>query len=314
MAGVFLVLATMPPKDLSIGSFMSFVASYGIFMGSAMQLSRSLVAILNTAPSWQRAAPLLTSVPENNIAKRNPGTLSGALEITNAAFRYGPELPFVLTGFSLKVRAGEFVALVGVSGSGKSTIMQLLLGNQRPLMGSIQYDDVDLTHLDLELVRRQIGVVLQNGKLLPGSIFENIMGAHHGTIEDAWEAARQAGLEAEIKSLPMGMHTILTEATAAFSGGQVQRIMLARALAGRPRILLLDEATSALDNVTQAAVTVSLSRLAVTRVVIAHRLVTVKQADRICVIDGGRIVQTGTYDELAVGKGLFAELAQRQLL
>jgi ABC-type bacteriocin/lantibiotic exporter with double-glycine peptidase domain len=178
----------------------------------------------------------------------------------------------------------------------------------------VQFDDVDLSHLDMDLVRRQIGVVLQNGRLLPGSIFENIMGAHHGSLEDAWDAARQAGLDGEIKALPMGMHTILTEATAAFSGGQVQRIMLARALVGRPRVLLLDEATSALDNTTQAIVTASLAKLAITRVVIAHRLVTVKQADRICVIDGGRVAQSGSYAELMAGKGLFTELARRQLL
>jgi ABC-type bacteriocin/lantibiotic exporter with double-glycine peptidase domain len=230
------------------------------------------------------------------------------------AFRYSADTPMVLQGLSLKVAAGEFVALVGASGSGKSTTVRLLLGNVPPLAGAIQYDSMDLAHLDIPLVRRQIGVVLQNGKLMPGSIFENIMGAHHGTLDDAWEAARQAGIEPEIKALPMGMHTILTEATAAFSGGQIQRFMIARALVGKPRILILDEATSALDNVTQSIVTNALSRLAVTRIVVAHRLSTVKSADRICVFDGGRIVQSGTYDQLVAAKGPFAELARRQLV
>ncbi len=192
--------------------------------------------------------------------------------------------------------------------------MRMLLGSEMPHAGTVQYDSVDLRHLDADLVRRQIGVVLQNGKLVPGSIYENIMGPHHGTLEDAWAAARQAGLEADIKALPMGMHTVLTDATAAFSGGQVQRMMIARALLGKPRILVLDEATSALDNVTQSIVTESLARLAITRIVIAHRLTTVQRADRIYVIDQGRVVQSGKFDELVKAEGPFAELAKRQLL
>jgi ABC-type bacteriocin/lantibiotic exporter with double-glycine peptidase domain len=293
---------------------MSFISSYGVFIACSIQIARGISAVVNSKPSWERAAPLLRNIPAGGAAKRDPGPLTGAIEMTNVAFRYSAETPMVLQGLSLKVAAGEFVALVGASGSGKSTTVRLLLGNIAPLAGAIQYDSMDLAHLDIPLVRRQIGVVLQNGKLMPGSIFENIMGAHHGTLDDAWEAARQAGIEAEIKALPMGMHTILTEATAAFSGGQIQRFMIARALVGKPRILILDEATSALDNVTQAIVTNALSRLAVTRIVVAHRLSTVKSADRICVFDGGRIVQSGTYDQLIAAKGPFAELARRQLV
>jgi ABC-type bacteriocin/lantibiotic exporter with double-glycine peptidase domain len=284
-----------------------------VFIACSIQIARGIAAVVNSKPAWERAAPLLRNVPEGGAAKRDPGTLTGAIEMTNVAFRYAAETPMVLQGLSLKVAAGEFVALVGASGSGKSTTVRLMLGNVAPLAGAIQYDSMDLAHLDIPLVRRQIGVVLQNGKLMPGSIFENIMGAHHGTLDDAWEAARQAGIEPEIKALPMGMHTILTEATAAFSGGQIQRFMIARALVGKPRILILDEATSALDNVTQSIVTNALSRLAVTRIVVAHRLSTVKSADRICVFDGGRIVQSGTYDQLVAAKGPFAELARRQL-
>lgn len=314
MAGVFLMLSALPAKEFSTGSFISFVSAYGIFMASSVQLARGLGTVMNTKPSWERASPLLRNIPEGGVAKRDPGILSGAVEMTNVVFRYNQDTPFVLSGLSLKIAAGEFVALVGASGSGKSTTTRLLLGDQAPLAGTIQYDSMDLKHLDLELVRRQIGVVLQNGKLMPGSIYENIMGAHHGTLDDAWEAARQAGLEPDIKALPMGMHTILTEATAAFSGGQIQRMMIARALVGKPRLLILDEATSALDNITQAVVAAALSRLAVTRVVIAHRLSTVRNADRICVLDGGRIVQAGAYNELIAANGPFAELARRQLI
>lgn len=219
-----------------------------------------------------------------------------------------------VSDLSFEVTPGVVTGFLGPNGSGKSTTMRMLLGSDMPHAGTVQYDSVDLRHLDADLVRRQIGVVLQNGKLVPGSIYENIMGPHHGTLDDAWTAARQAGLEADIKALPMGMHTILTEATAAFSGGQVQRMMIARALLGKPRILVLDEATSALDNVTQAIVTESLARLAITRIVIAHRLTTVQRADRIYVIDKGRVVQSGKFDELMAAEGPFAELAKRQLL
>jgi ABC-type bacteriocin/lantibiotic exporter with double-glycine peptidase domain len=219
-----------------------------------------------------------------------------------------------LSGVALKAEPGEFVAIVGASGSGKSTMMRLLLGLDQPMQGTIQYDGQDLRHLDSELLRRQIGVVLQNGKLFPGTLFENIMGSSQGTIDDAWEAARQAGIEDDIRGLPMGMHTVVTEATAAFSGGQVQRLIIARALVGKPRILLFDEATSSLDNLTQSVVTTSVSRLAVTRIVIAHRLTTVRQADRIYVFDKGRIAQTGTYDELIKTSGPFADFARRQMI
>ncbi|WP_407048085.1 NHLP bacteriocin export ABC transporter permease/ATPase subunit [Methyloraptor flagellatus] len=313
MAAVFVVLGTLPVREFSTGSFMSFITAYGIFVGSSIQLARGVAALVGAKPAWDRAAPLLKNVPEGGATKRDPGVLSGAVELTNVAFRYSSETPMVFSGLSFKANAGEFVAVVGASGAGKSTFVRLMLGNLAPLAGTIQYDSMDLQHLDVQLVRRQIGVVLQNGKLMPGSIYENIMGSHVGTLDDAWEAARAAGIEAEIRALPMTMHTILTDAAAAFSGGQLQRMLLARALVGRPRLLILDEATSALDNVTQAAVTEALSRLSVTRIVIAHRLTTVRNADRICVIDGGRIVQTGTYDELIKAKGVFAELAGRQL-
>ena len=314
LAGVFLVLSFMPSKDLSTGSFVSFISAYAAFMAASGQLARGMNGVMNLRPSWERAAPLFKAVPEGGEAKRDPGVLSGAVELTNITFRYNPDTPYVLSGLSIAAAPGEFVAIVGASGSGKSTAMRMLLGFDLPHAGTVQFDGVDLRHLDIDRVRRQIGVVLQNGKLVPGSIYENIMGPHRGTIEDAWVAARQAGLEADIKALPMGMHTVLTEATAAFSGGQVQRMMIARALLGKPRILVLDEATSALDNVTQSIVTESLARLAITRIIIAHRFTTVQRADRIYVIDGGRVVQSGKFEELMAANGPFAELAKRQLM
>lgn len=314
LAGIFMLLALFPGEGFTTGAFMAFILAYGMFAASAMQIVRATGQLVSLDVTWGRAAPLLKATPERSAQRRDPGRLSGKVDVTNVSFRYSQEAPPALQGVSLQVAAGEFVAIVGASGSGKSTMMRLLLGLDQANQGTIQYDGQDLRHLDTELVRRQIGVVMQNGKLFPGTLFENIMGSFNGTIDDAWEAAKQAGIEPDIRALPMGMHTVITEASAAFSGGQVQRMIIARALVGKPRLLIFDEATSSLDNVTQAVVTQSLSRLAVSRIVIAHRLTTVRQADRIYVFDKGHVVQAGTYDELVKAEGPFAEFARKQLL
>jgi ATP-binding cassette subfamily C protein len=214
---------------------------------------------------------------------------------------------------SLQCRPGEFVALVGPSGSGKSTLLRLLLGFEAPEAGAIRYDRRDLAALDARAVRRQIGTMLQNGRLLAGDIFTNIVGASTLTLEDAWAAARLAGLDEDIRQLPMGMHTVLSDGASTLSGGQRQRLLIARAIVHKPRLLFFDEATSALDNRTQEIVGESLERLAVTRLVIAHRLSTIQKADRIYVLERGRIVESGTYRELMQRRGVFAALARRQL-
>lgn len=313
-AGMFLLLALLPGDQFTTGAFIAFVSAYGAFSGNSMAIVRSVGTLVGLDTSWERAAPLLSATPERSASRRDPGQLTGKIDVTNVAFRYSPEAAPALGGVSLQAAAGEFIAIVGPSGSGKSTLTRLLLGLDQPMQGTIQYDGQDLRHLDTDLVRRQIGVVLQNGKLFPGTLFENIIGNFDGTIEDAWEAARQAGIADDIRAMPMGMHTIVTEASAAFSGGQIQRMIIARALVGKPRILLFDEATSALDNVTQAIITQSVSQLAVTRIVIAHRLTTVRGADRIYVFDKGRIAQNGKYDDLIKAPGPFAEFAKRQLV
>lgn len=313
-AGMFLLLALLPSDQFTTGAFIAFVSAYGAFSGNSMQIVRSIGTLVGLDTSWERAAPLLKATPERSALRRDPGLLTGKIDVSNVSFRYSPDAPPALGGVSLQAAAGEFIAIVGPSGSGKSTLTRLLLGLDQPMQGTIQYDGQDLRHLDTELVRRQIGVVLQNGKLFPGTLFENIIGNFEGSIDDAWEAARQAGIEDDIRAMPMGMHTIVTEASAAFSGGQIQRMIIARALVGKPRVLLFDEATSALDNVTQAIITRSVSQLAVTRIVIAHRLTTVRGADRIYVFDKGRIAQNGTYDDLIKAPGPFAEFAKRQLV
>jgi ATP-binding cassette subfamily C protein len=215
---------------------------------------------------------------------------------------------------SFHVKAGEFVAFVGPSGSGKSTVLRLLLGFEEPESGAIYFDGQELAGLDLQAIRSQIGVVLQNGRLMSGDIFTNIVGSSLATIDDAWEAARMAGLDLDVKRMPMGMHTVVSEGGGTLSGGQRQRLMIARALLRRPTVLFFDEATSALDNRTQAIVGESLDRLHATRIVVAHRLSTIMHADQIYVMEGGRIVERGNYGELMENKGLFSELAKRQLV
>jgi ABC-type bacteriocin/lantibiotic exporter with double-glycine peptidase domain len=220
----------------------------------------------------------------------------------------------VLDDVSLQIEPSSFVAFVGPSGSGKSTLLRLLLGFETPESGDILYDGQSLRSLDMDSLRRQIGVVLQNGRITTGSLFDNITSGLPYRLDDAWEAARLAGLAADIEAMPMGMHTLLLEGTPILSGGQRQRLTIARALIGRPRILFFDEATSALDNQSQSVVMQSLEAMRTTRIVIAHRLSTIEHADQIFVIDRGRVVETGTFPELMARDGLFRRLAQRQIL
>jgi ABC-type bacteriocin/lantibiotic exporter with double-glycine peptidase domain len=258
--------------------------------------------------------PLVTAEVELADDRKPPGALSGAVEFSRVTFRYIANGPLVIDNMTLRIAPGEYVALVGPSGSGKSSLFRLLLGFEKPEMGAIFFDGKALDTLDVSAVRRQLGVVLQNGRLATGSIFENICGGQPLPLDQAWTAARMAGLDTDIKKMPMGMHTVIAEGVNTLSGGQRQRIMIARAVARRPRILLFDEATSSLDNRSQSIVSESLGALNVTRLVIAHRLSTVRQADRIIVLSQGKVQQSGTFDELSEAKGLFAEFARRQML
>jgi len=311
LTAIFAMIALALRQSLETGAFLAFISAFTAFLTSTSQVSRAVVQCFALAPMARRIAPLLNTLPEVDATKAHPGRLGGGIEVNNVLFRYERESRRVLNGLSMRVKPGEFVAIVGPSGCGKSTLMRLLLGFERPEAGTIFIDGHDLRTLDIRAVRQQIGVVLQSGRLMPGSLFENIRGATAATVEDAWNAVRMVGLDADIQQMPMGMHTVLTEG-AALSGGQIQRVLIARALVGQPRILLFDEATSALDNNAQRIVTESLARLSVTRMAIAHRLSTVKNADRIFVVDAGRIVEVGTFAELMESKGLFAELARRQ--
>lgn len=299
--------------NMSTGKYLAFSTAFMIFLNSTMDASSALISIVHAIPLYERARPILDALPEVTETKADPGVLTGRVELNQVAFRYKPDTPLVLQEVSFQVKAGEFVAIVGPSGSGKSTLLRLLLGFERPEKGAIFYDGQDLQGLDIQAVRRQFGVVLQNGKLMPGDIFQNIVGSGLRTLEEAWEAARLAGLEEDIQAMPMGMHTVLGEGAGTLSGGQRQRLMIARAIVSKPRILLFDEATSSLDNQTQAIVSHSLESLKATRIVIAHRLSTIEHADRIHVLVKGRLAQSGTFAELSNRPGPLADMVLRQL-
>ncbi len=273
----------------------------------------TVIASLNVVPLYERLKPVLETMPEADETKKYPTKLSGDIVLQNVNFSYSSDAPQILFDINLSVSPGEFVALVGGSGSGKSTLLRLLLGFEKADSGTVYYDGEDLASLNVQAVRRQIGVVMQNGQLLPGFIIQNIIGSSILTVDDAWEAAKMAGFDEDIRQMPMGMYTVISEGSGTLSGGQRQRLLIASALVRKPGIIFFDEATSALDNRTQEVVSKSLEQLQSTRIVIAHRLSTIRKADRIYCLDKGRIVQSGSYEELMAQEGFFKELASRQI-
>ena len=300
---------------VSVADYLAFNVAYGQVTGAIMGLASMAGQVAQIGPLLNMVRPILDAVPEAADDRPSVESLSGAIEVSGVSFRYEENAPYILRNLSFKVRPGEYVALVGRSGCGKSTIMRLLLGFEKPERGSIMFGAYDASRVDLRSLRQHIGTVMQDGKLFLGDIASNITIASPGaTIDDAWEAAEVAGIADDIRRMPMGMQTLLSEGAGGISGGQRQRIMIARAVCGKRRILMLDEATSALDNLTQQHVADALAGLRCTRIVVAHRLSTVRHCDRILVVDGGRIAEEGTYDELIERGGIFADLVARQRL
>lgn len=300
--------------DISTGEFLAFNAALGTFIISIVSLSEGLIYLFETVPIYERLKPIFNELPENSGVKIAPKDLSGTIEFNNVSFRYTENSPLIINNVTFKIDKGEYVALVGPSGSGKSTLLRLLLGFNQANSGTITYNNQEINSIDLKLLRRQIGVVLQDGSVLGDDLFTNIIGSSPNlTLNDAWDAAKAAAFDEDIENMPMGMFTIVSEDGGTLSGGQRQRLMIARALVHKPQILVFDEATSALDNRTQAIVTESLDKLKVTRIVVAHRLSTIKNADRIVYLEGGHILEQGSYNELMKQKGKFYDLAQRQL-
>ena len=300
-------------NGVRVEDYFAFNASYAYISEAFSSLASVALTAAAIRPTVQLVKPLLDAKPEISEGKETVDRLSGSIELSHVTFGYDPDARPIIDDLSLTIPARQYVAIVGRSGCGKSTLMRLLLGFEKPWRGAVFYDRKDLSGLDTRSVRRQIGTVMQDGRLFSGSIFENIViSAPTLKQEDAWEAAEIAGIADDIREMPMGMHTVLQEGGGSISGGQRQRLMIARAVAPKPKILMFDEATSALDNITQQKVAEALDRMKCTRLVIAHRLSTIKNCDRILVLDGGKIAEDGTYEELIARGGLFAELVERQ--
>ena len=300
-------------SGVSPSAYLAFTAAYGMITGAVTAFSTITNSASQIKPILEMAEPILQTEPEMAEGKQYVTKLNGAIELSNIYFRYQDTAPYILNGLDLRIRAGEYVAIVGRTGCGKSTLMRLLLGFEKPEKGTIYFDRKDIRSLELRSLRRKMGVVTQDGSLFAGDIFSNItVSAPRLTLDEAWAAAEMAGIADDIRAKPMGMNSFISEGQGGISGGQKQRLMIARAIAPKPKILLFDEATSALDNKTQKVVADALAGLRCTRIVIAHRLSTVRNCDRILVLDGGKIAESGSYDALIAKGGIFAELVERQ--
>ncbi len=315
LIGTLVMYAAAVRSGVTVAEYYAFNSAYGMVNAAFMALAGIAAGAAQIKPVLEMARPILEAEPEVSEDKLVLTRLTGGIELNNVTFRYTDDMPPVLDDLSLKIRPGQYVAIVGKTGCGKSTLMRLMLGFETPQKGAVYYDGRDLKRIDLKSLRRRIGAVMQNGKLFTGDIFSNItISAPWLTLDDAWEAAEIAGMADDIRAMPMGMHTLISEGQGSVSGGQRQRLLIARAVAPKPRILMFDEATSALDNLTQKQVSEALDRMKCTRIVIAHRLSTIRQCDRIIVLDKGKIVEDGTYEDLIALGGAFADLVARQRL
>ena len=315
LASTIILYFLASQSGIDQSSYFAFTSAYGCVMGAFSSLAGIALTAARIKPTLDMAKPFLETEPETSDNREIVTKLSGGIEMNNVYFRYGENTPYIVNDMSLKIRPGEYVAIVGRTGCGKSTLMRLLLGFETPERGAIYYDGKDIKKLDLCSLRRKIGTVMQSGGLFQGDIYSNIViTAPELTLDDAWEAAEKAGIADDIRSMPMGMQTLISEGQGGISGGQKQRLMIARAIAPKPKILMFDEATSALDNRTQKQVSEALDAMGCTRIVIAHRLSTIRHCDRILVLDKGKIIEDGTYSELIEKGGYFAELVERQRL
>ena len=313
LAGTIVMYGMAVKSGISVADYYAFGTAYGMVSGAFASLAGVALTVAQIKPILHMVKPFFDTAPEVSDGKQVITRLSGGIELSNVSFRYSENMPLVVDDVSLKIRPGQYVAVVGKTGCGKSTLMRLLLGFEHPQKGAIYYDGRDLERIDLRSLRRRIGAVMQNGKLFQGDIYSNIViSAPWLSQDEAWEAAELAGIADDIRKMPMGMNTIISEGSGGISGGQRQRLMIARAIAPKPKILMFDEATSALDNITQKKISEALDSLKCTRIVIAHRLSTIKQCDRILVLDHGKIIEDGKYDELIEKNGFFAELVARQ--
>lgn len=315
LLGTLILYAVAIKSHVGVADYYAFNSAYGMVSGAFMSLSSIAITIANIRPTLEMARPIMEAEPEIIEGGEVITNLRGNIELSHITFRYEENMPNVIDDLSLKIKPGEYLAIVGSTGCGKSTLIRLLLGFEKPQKGSIFFDNKDMAKLDLESLRSKIGTVLQDGKLFSGDIFSNIViSAPQLTLDEAWEAAEIASIADDIRNMPMGMHTLISEGQGGISGGQRQRLIIARAVAPKPKILIFDEATSALDNITQKHVSDAVDSLKCTRIVIAHRLSTIQHADRIIYLEGGKIVEEGKYEDLIALNGKFAQLVERQRL
>ena len=313
LCGTILMYYVAVQNRVSVADYYSFNTAYAYISSAFSSMASVALAVASIKPSLDIIMPLLEAEPEQQEGRETVTSISGSIELSHVTFQYTPDGPKILDDLSLNIPARQYVAIVGRTGCGKSTLIRLLLGFEESNKGAIYFDRKDTRHLDMRSVRKLIGTVMQDGRLFGGSIYENItISAPTLTLQEAWDAAEVAGMAEDIRRMPMGMNTMIQDGGGGISGGQRQRLMIARAVAPKPKVLFLDEATSALDNITQKQVAEALDKMRCTRIVIAHRLSTIKNCDRILVLDAGRIVEDGTYDELMEKKGFFAELVERQ--
>ena len=314
LVGAALCGLALGAENLAVGDFLAAYAASMIFYSAVLRFGDSFSVVAAVLPAVEQVRPLLAAAPDDDDGHEDPPPLRGEVRFDRVSFRYDENGPLILDDVSMHVEPGQFVAVVGGSGAGKSTLLRLALGLAAPSSGAVYYDGRDLARLDKGAVRRQIGVVVQDTALDPGRLLDNIIGVSAALdIDDAWRAARLAAVDRDIAAMPMGMHTGVVEGAGAFSGGQVQRIKVAAALVRKPRVLFLDEATNWLDARTQDELMKGIASVAATRIVVAHRLSTIRQADRIYVLDGGRVVQQGRFEELVEVDGVFRNLVRRQM-
>ena len=313
MTGTIVIYYAAIKSGVSVSEYYAFNTAFAYMSGGILALAGIAQAIASVKPSLEMVMPFMKAVPEQSENRKVIERLSGRIEMNNVTFQYHEGGRKMLDDMTLKIAPGDYVAIVGESGCGKSTLIRVLLGFETPQKGSVYYDGKDLQQIDVRSLRRKIGTVMQNGQLFSGSIYSNItVTAPWLTVDDAWAAAEVAGIADDIRRMPMGMQTVISEGAGGISGGQRQRILIARAIASNPNILIFDEATSALDNITQKQISEALDKLKCTRIVVAHRLSTIRQCSRILYLDKGKIIEEGTYDELMAQNGAFARLVARQ--
>lgn len=315
MIGTVVLYYLSIKSHVSVANYYGFTSAYGMVTSAFAALTSMATIIANIKPVLEMAKPIMEAQPEQADGRRHLKHMTGSIELSHVHFRYEDNMPYVIDDLSLKIHAHEYVAIVGSTGCGKSTLVRLLLGFEKPQKGAILYDGNDISQINLASLRRNIGSVIQNGQLINADIYTNIViAAPQSNLDDAWEAARLACIADEIKAMPMGMYTMVSEGQGGISGGQRQRLMIARALVTKPKLLIFDEATSALDNITQKKISDAIDKLKCTRIVIAHRLSTIQHANRILYLEKGKIMEEGTYEQLIAMNGKFAELVERQRL